>query len=164
MYLYYIVAILVIALDQLSKWAVIKTMALGEQITVIGDFFYLTSHRNSGAAWGVLQGQMGFFYVITAIVVVGLIYFMQKYARESQLLAIALSLILGGAIGNFIDRLFRKEVVDFFDFIIFGYDYPIFNIADSALVVGVILVIIITIMDERKEKLQNDTTAQRNGK
>ncbi len=88
---------------------------------------------------------------------------MQKYARESKLLAVALSLILGGAIGNFIDRLFRKEVVDFFDFIIFGYDYPIFNIADSALVVGVILVIITTIMDERKEKRQNDKSAHGNG-
>ncbi|ALX47399.1 signal peptidase II [Lentibacillus amyloliquefaciens] len=162
MFLYYILALLVIAIDQLSKWVVVKTMELGEQITVIDNFFYLTSHRNSGAAWGILQGQMGFFYVITVVVVIGLIYFMQKYARESKLLAIALSLILGGAIGNFIDRLFMKEVVDFFDFIIFGYDYPIFNIADSALVVGVILVIIITIIDERKEKLKNDSTAQSN--
>ncbi|HLS08706.1 signal peptidase II [Lentibacillus sp.] len=162
MFLYYILAIFVIAVDQLTKWVVVKTMELGEQITVIENFFYLTSHRNSGAAWGILQGQMGFFYVVTAIVVVGLIYFMQKYARERKMLAIALSLILGGAIGNFIDRLFRKEVIDFFDFMIFRYDYPIFNIADSALVVGVIIVIIMTIIDERKEKRQNDTTAQRN--
>ncbi|HLR62191.1 MAG TPA: signal peptidase II [Lentibacillus sp.] len=163
MFLYYILALLVLAIDQLSKWIVVNTMEIGEQITVIGNFFYLTSHRNSGAAWGILQGQMGFFYVITVIVVIGLIYFMQKHARESKTLAIALSLILGGAIGNFIDRLFRKEVVDFLDFNIFGYDYPIFNIADSALVAGVILVIIITIIDERKEKRQNDTTIQRNG-
>lgn len=162
MFFYYILALLVIAIDQLTKWVVVQTMELGEQITVIGNFFYLTSHRNSGAAWGILQGQMGFFYVVTVIVVVGLIYYMQKYARESKLLAIALSLILGGAIGNFIDRLFRKEVVDFFDFIIFGYDYPIFNIADSALVVGVILVIIITIIDERKEKRQNDKSVHSN--
>src|SRR5699024_2423909 len=162
MFLYYILAIFVIAVDQLTKWVVVKTMELGEKITVIENFFYLTSHRNSGAAWGILQGQMGFFYVVTAIVVVGLIYFMQKYARERKMLAIALSLILGGAIGNFIDRLFRKEVIDFFDFMIFRYDYPIFNIADSALVVGVIIVIIMTINDERKEKRQNDTTAQRN--
>ncbi|MFD1360266.1 signal peptidase II [Lentibacillus salinarum] len=162
MYVYYILAMLVIAIDQLTKWIVVKTMELGEQVTVIGNFFYLTSHRNSGAAWGILQGQMGFFYVVTAIVVVGLIYFMQKYAKESKVLAIALSLILGGAIGNFIDRLLRNEVVDFFDVIIFGYDYPIFNIADAALVVGVILVIIITIIDERKEKRQNDRAAHGN--
>ncbi|WP_010530467.1 signal peptidase II [Lentibacillus jeotgali] len=163
MFLYYILALLIVGIDQLSKWIVVKSMEIGEQLTIIGNFFYLTSHRNSGAAWGILQGQMGFFYVITVIVVIGIIYFMQKYARENKILATALSLILGGAVGNFIDRLFRKEVVDFFDFNLFGYDYPIFNIADSALVVGVILVMIITIIDERKEKRQNDTKVQRNG-
>ncbi|SFD82193.1 signal peptidase II Aspartic peptidase. MEROPS family A08 [Lentibacillus persicus] len=162
MFLYYILAIVVIAIDQLSKWLIASTMEIGQQITIIGNFFALTSHRNSGAAWGILQGQMGFFYIITIIVVAGLVYYMQKYARDNQLLAIALSLILGGAIGNFIDRLFRKEVVDFFDFVIFGYDFPIFNIADSALSIGVILVIIITIIDERKEKLKHDSTAQSN--
>ncbi|GGJ86569.1 lipoprotein signal peptidase [Lentibacillus kapialis] len=156
MVIYYILALFVVVIDQLSKWIVVNMMELGEQITVIGNFFNLTSHRNSGAAWGILQGKMGFFYVITVIVVIGLIYFMQKHARESKPLAIAISLILGGAIGNFIDRLFRKEVVDFFDFNILGYDYPIFNIADSSLVVGVILVLIITIIDERKEKRKYD--------
>ncbi|RYG74097.1 lipoprotein signal peptidase [Lentibacillus lipolyticus] len=163
MYIYYILALVVITIDQLTKWIVVQTMAIGEQITLIEDFFYLTSHRNSGAAWGILQGQMAFFYIITVIVIIGIIYYMQKYATESKLLAVALSLILGGAIGNFIDRLFRKEVVDFFDFIIFGYDYPIFNIADAALVVGVMLVIVTTILDERKEKRQNDKSAQSNG-
>lgn len=151
MYLYYIIAIIVIGIDQLTKWVIVNTMEYGEQITVIDNFFYFTSHRNKGAAWGILQGQMLFFYIITAIVVVGIIYYMQKYAKESKLLAISLSLILGGALGNFIDRLFRKEVVDFFDFIIFRYDFPIFNVADSALVVGVILIIIATIIDETKK-------------
>src|SRR5690625_5732661 len=84
---------------------------------------------------------MGFFYIVTGIVVVGIIFYMEKYAREDKLLAISLSLILGGALGNFIDRLFYKEVVDFLDFIIFGYDFPIFNVADSALFVGVVLII-----------------------
>lgn len=151
MYLYYIITLLVIAVDQLSKWIVIKQMELSEQITVIENFFYITSHRNKGAAWGILQGQMWFFYIVTAIVVVGIIYYMQKYARNNIFMLISLSLILGGAIGNFIDRLLRKEVVDFLDFIIFKYDYPIFNIADSALVVGVILIIIATFIDEKKK-------------
>ncbi|MGP4106909.1 signal peptidase II [Virgibacillus sp. L01] len=151
MFLYYIIALVIIVVDQLSKWAIIKTMEVGEQITVIENFFYLTSHRNSGAAWGILQGQMIFFYIVTVIVIIGVVYYMQKYAKDSKLLAISLSLILGGAIGNFIDRLFRKEVVDFFDFNLIGYDYPIFNIADSALVVGVILVLIATFIDEKKK-------------
>lgn len=152
MYWYYIIAVIIIAIDQLSKWTIIKTMELGEQITVIEDFFYLTSHRNTGAAWGILEGQMMFFYIVTVVVVIGVVYYMQKYAKGNKLLAISLSFILGGAIGNFIDRLYRKEVVDFFDFIIINYDFPIFNIADSALVVGVSLIIIATIIDEIKTK------------
>ncbi|AXI09013.1 signal peptidase II [Oceanobacillus zhaokaii] len=151
MLLYYIIALIIIAFDQLTKWNIVKTMELGESITVIQDFFYITSHRNSGAAWGILEGKMLFFYIVTVIVVIGVVYYMQKHAKNDKLLAVALSFILGGAIGNFIDRLFRQEVVDFFNFYIFNYNFPIFNIADSALTVGVILVIIATILDERKK-------------
>ncbi|MGX4669157.1 signal peptidase II [Cerasibacillus sp. JNUCC 74] len=151
MYWYYVIALLIIVVDQATKWVIVKTMELGEQRTVIDGFFYITSHRNTGAAWGILQGQMMFFYIVTVIVIIGVVYYMQTYAKESKLLALALSLVLGGAIGNFIDRLFRKEVVDFFDFIIIGYDFPIFNIADSGLVVGVFLLIIAMFIDERKK-------------
>jgi len=151
MFLYYVIALIIIAIDQITKWIVIKTMEIGEQITIIEKFFYLTSHRNSGAAWGMLEGKMTLFYIITIIVVIGIIYYMEKYVRDNRLLATGLSLLLGGAIGNFIDRLVRQEVVDFLDFIIFGYDFPIFNVADSALTIGVIIVIITTIVDERKK-------------
>ncbi|WP_067728338.1 signal peptidase II [Oceanobacillus damuensis] len=149
---YYIIALIVIGFDQLTKWVVVKEMELGEQITIIENFFYLTSHRNTGAAWGILEGQMMFFYIITVIVVIGIIYYMQKYAKNDRLLAVGLSFILGGAIGNFIDRVFRQEVVDFADFIIFNYNFPIFNVADSALTIGVIVVIIATIIDEMKQR------------
>lgn len=149
---YYTIALIIIVIDQLTKWIVVRSMELGEQITIIENFFYLTSHRNSGAAWGILEGQMTFFYIITVIVVIGIIYYMQKFAKYDKLLAIGLSLILGGAIGNFIDRIFRQEVVDFADFIIFNYDFPIFNVADSSLSIGVILVIIATIIDELKQR------------
>jgi len=152
MYIYYVIALIIIAIDQLTKWIVMKTMELGEQITIIENFFYLTSHRNSGAAWGILEGQMMFFYIITIIAVIIVVYYMQKYGKDSKLLALGFSFILGGAIGNFIDRLIRQEVVDFFDFVIFGYDFPIFNIADSALTIGVIFVIIAMIIDEKKER------------
>ncbi|WP_174613178.1 signal peptidase II [Virgibacillus ihumii] len=148
---YYIIALIIVGIDQYTKWIVVKEMELYEQITVIEDFFYLTSHRNNGAAWGILEGHMTFFYIVTVIVVIGIVYYMQKYAKDNKLLAISLSLVLGGAIGNFIDRLFRKEVVDFLDFVIAGYDYPIFNIADSSLVIGVILLLIATFIDEKKK-------------
>ncbi|MEI3606707.1 signal peptidase II [Pseudogracilibacillus sp. SE30717A] len=149
---YYILALLVIIFDQWTKWLIDKKMEIYESIPIINNFFYITSHRNTGAAWGILKGQMIFFYIITVVVVIGIIYYMQTHAKENKLLAISLSLILGGAIGNFIDRLFRKEVVDFLDFIIINYDFPIFNVADSALSVGVILVLLVTFLDERKAK------------
>lgn len=156
MYIYYLLAIIVIIIDQWTKWLVIQHMDLYEKIPIIENFFYFTSHRNKGAAWGILQNQMGFFYVITVVVVIGIIYFMHKHVKHDRLFGISLGLILGGAIGNFIDRLFRKEVVDFLDVYIFGYDYPIFNIADSALVIGVGLVLLATIIDERKKKVHNN--------
>lgn len=152
---YYMLGLVVILVDQLSKWFIVEKMDVYESIVVIENFFNITSHRNKGAAWGILQDQMIFFYIITLIVVIGIIYYMQKYAKQSPLLATALGLLLGGAIGNFIDRLFRKEVVDFLDFQIINYNYPIFNIADSALVIGVGLLIIFTIIDERKSKKEN---------
>src|SRR5699024_11929707 len=105
---------------------------------------------NSGAAWGILENQFIFFYIVTFIVVAGIIYYMQKYAKNFPLLAIPLALLLGGAIGNFIDRLIRYEVVDLLDVMIIRYDFPIFTIADSVLTIGVVLVNIDNIIDERR--------------
>jgi signal peptidase II len=149
---YYIIALIIIIIDQVTKWLIVKSMQLGESITVIEDFLYITSHRNRGAAWGILQGQMWFFYIITVIVIIGIIVYIQKFARGKYLLGISLGLMLGGAIGNFIDRVYRKEVVDFVDTYIFGYDFPIFNVADSALVVGVGLLLLQMLREERESK------------
>ena len=148
---YFIIALLVIGLDQLTKWFIIKNMDLGESITVIEDFLFITSHRNSGAAWGILQGQMWFFYVITVIVIIALIYYMKK-AQKKVFFKLSLALMLGGAIGNFIDRVFRQEVVDFIHTYIFGYNFPIFNIADASLVVGVGLLLIYMLIEEKMAK------------
>lgn len=152
MHRYYIIALAIVLFDQWTKWLIVKHMELGESITLIDDFLYITSHRNKGAAWGILQNQMLFFYIITVIVVIGLIYYLHKHTPESILQRIAIAFILGGAIGNFIDRLFRKEVVDFIDVMIFTYDYPIFNVADSFLFIGVVLFLIALFYDERNKK------------
>lgn len=152
MIVYYIIAIALILLDQWTKWLVVTKMEIGQSIPIIENVFYLTSHRNQGAAWGILQGQMWFFYIITVVVIGFVLYYLHQYAKESRFVGVALALILAGAIGNFIDRIFRKEVVDFANTYIFSYDFPIFNVADSALVVGVIFIMIATFVDERKKK------------
>ncbi|MCM3489658.1 MULTISPECIES: signal peptidase II [Alkalihalophilus] len=150
--MYYIIALIVILIDQVTKWIVDTSMEIGESILVIENVLYITSHRNQGAAFGILQGQMWFFYIITTIVIIGIIYYMEKEAKGDVLFATSLALILGGAVGNFIDRVFRGEVVDFVDTFIFGYNFAIFNVADAALCIGVGLLFIKMFQDERRKK------------
>ncbi|MBK0072721.1 MULTISPECIES: lipoprotein signal peptidase LspA [Bacillus] len=150
--IYYVITLFVIAIDQISKWLIVKNMELGTSIPIIDNVLYITSHRNRGAAWGILENKMWFFYIITVVFVVFIVFYMKKYAKTDKLLGISLSLILGGAIGNFIDRVFRQEVVDFIHVYIFSYNYPVFNIADSALCIGVVLIIIQTLLEGKKAK------------
>lgn len=145
-----IVAVTIIV-DQLTKFLVVKYMTLGQSISVIDNFLYITSHRNEGAAWGILQGKMIFFYVVTLVVIGLVILWIRKLdIKKEKLLVIALSLILGGALGNFIDRVMYQHVVDFINTYIFGYDFPIFNIADSGLCIGVFLMAVDAILDIKR--------------
>ena len=145
-----IVAVTIIV-DQLTKFLVVKYMTLGQSISVIDNFLYITSHRNEGAAWGILQGKMIFFYVVTLVVIGLVILWIRKLdIKKEKLLVIALSLILGVALGNFIDRVMYQHVVDFINTYIFGYDFPIFNIADSALCIGVFLMAVDAILDIKR--------------
>lgn len=154
MFKYYLIALFVIVLDQVTKWFVVDNMELGQEVSVWDPYLSIYSHRNRGAAWGILQGQFWLFAIITVVVVVGIIYFYHKEAKKKPLLQASLMMLLGGAIGNFIDRVFRGEVVDFVSVLIPGinYQFPIFNIADAALTFGVIMLIIYILFEDRKEK------------
>lgn len=150
MIVYYILAALIVSIDQLTKYMVVQNIPLHGAVEFIPKVVSFTYIQNNGAAWSILEGQLAFFYIVTAIVAITIIYYMQKYAKGDRLLAFSLAFILGGTIGNFIDRLFLKYVIDMIqlEFI----HFPIFNIADSALVVGVALLIIYLIVDEIQEK------------
>lgn len=151
---YYMIALVVFLIDQGTKWLIVKSMSIGESIPVWEGVFNLTSHRNRGAAFGILQNRRVFFIVVTIVIIFGIIWYMRKVMRDSKLLALALALILGGAVGNFYDRLLTGEVVDFFDFTLIHY--PIFNVADSAIVIGVGLFILDVIRDmivQRQERM-----------
>ena len=142
-----------LVIDQLTKFLVVNYMTIGQSISVIDNFLYITSHRNEGAAWGILQGKMTFFYIVTLVVIGVVILWIRRLdMKKEKLLVIALSLILGGALGNFIDRVMYQHVVDFINTYIFGYDFPIFNIADSALCIGVFLMGIDAVLDVRRQK------------
>jgi signal peptidase II len=154
--------ILLVALDQITKQIIASSLELNEHIVVIQNFFTITSHRNDGGAWSIFNGQMGLFYVITAGAAV-LFYFLVKETdfTNKKWYSYGVLLMIAGGIGNFIDRLLFQEVIDFLDFIIFGYDFPTFNVADICLVVGVILFgIDIFIEDILSGKLRNQFKKQ----
>jgi len=135
-------AAFLVGLDQLTKFLVVTRMEEGESIPVLGKYLAITSHRNSGAAWGMLQGQMIFFYIITVVVLAILVYVYIREAKDNLLLQAAIVMLVAGSLGNFIDRILFQEVVDFVDVLLIFYDFPIFNVADSALTVGVVLMIV----------------------
>ncbi|KAF6636426.1 MULTISPECIES: signal peptidase II [Paenibacillus] len=151
--IYFGIALIIFLIDQGVKYLVATRMELYEQIPVIGDFFLITSHRNRGAAFGILEGQRWLFIVITIVVVIGIVWYLRKTVKAGQkLLPVALSLVLGGAVGNFLDRAISGEVVDFAQFNFGSYTFPIFNVADSAIVIGVALIILDTLLESRREK------------
>jgi len=153
-YKYYSLAALVIFLDQITKWMIVKNMELGERIAIWDPWLGLLSHRNRGAAWGMLEGQMWLFTVVTIGVIAAIVYFYHTEAKGKPFFQVSLMILLGGAAGNFIDRLFSGEVVDFVDVLIpvIDYHFPIFNIADAALTIAVIMLLIAIILDDRTEK------------
>ncbi len=143
-----ILTFLLVIIDQVTKYWTVQQIELGEVVEVIPDILSFTYIRNTGAAFSILEGQMWFFYIVTVIVVGVLLYYMYTEARTDRTLGLLLSIILAGALGNFIDRLVHQYVIDMIkvEFV----DFAIFNVADSYLTVGVILLFIYTIYQERK--------------
>lgn len=147
---------LIIALDQITKLYIDHHFQLHESISVIPNFFNITYVRNTGAAFGLLsKAPESFripFFIIVPLIALTIIVLIFKKTQDTQLLMItALSLILGGAIGNFIDRVRFNYVIDFLDFHWKNvYHWPAFNVADATIVVGVALLIFYTLTHEGK--------------
>ncbi|TCS73996.1 signal peptidase II [Sulfuritortus calidifontis] len=136
-------AALVLVLDQMTKLAVIQTMALHDAIPVT-DFFNLVRAHNTGAAFSLLADQPGWqriFFLAIGLVASGVILHLLRKTRGRPLFCLALALILGGAVGNVIDRLAYGHVVDFLDFHLGDWHWPAFNVADSGITVGAVLLV-----------------------
>lgn len=131
------IGILVFILDQLVKHAVLGCMHLGESIPIIKDVFHITFVLNPGAAFGMLEHQRWIFIVVALLVVVLALVFYKHIQRESLITRIGAGLLLGGALGNLLDRIQSGLVVDFLDFRI----WPVFNIADIAICGGAVMLI-----------------------
>lgn len=136
----YLISILLI-LDQLTKFMIDANMKLYQSISVIENFFAITYVRNTGAAWSILEGNMMFFYMITIVAIVLMVTF-YKSSECDWISEWGIAMMLGGTLGNFLDRLRLQYVIDFLDFNIFGYDFPVFNVADICLCLGVGIIIL----------------------
>lgn len=125
-----------LALDQITKYFIDSYLQLGERITIIDGFFDITSVHNTGAAWSMLEGQMLVFAIASIVALILMILFYRSTSKEEFLTRSGLILMISGTIGNFYDRLIFQYVRDFLSFNLFGYPFPVFNVADICLCVG----------------------------
>lgn len=146
----FIIGIIVIIIDQLTKSMAIKYLKSTNGKVIIEDFFQFHYVENYGAAFGILQNKKIFFIIVTLTIVSLICVFLIRYSKNINVfLKIALGLLLGGAIGNFIDRIRLGYVVDFISVrLIRKYDFPVFNVADIAIVIATGILILIILFDE----------------
>lgn len=134
----------ILILDQATKIAVDRAMPLNHSIAVIGNFFNLTYIRNTGAAFGLLAAaessiRLPFLVVFSVLAIAFILVLIRRLPESEKALTVALAFILGGAVGNLIDRVLYGAVIDFFDFYWSSYHWPAFNFADSFITVGVVI-------------------------
>ena len=155
-----LVALIVIILDQISKVIIVQTINLHESIPVIDGFFNLVHIRNRGIAFGILNSSnhsLGFYIQVPAVILAVFViaWWLYNSTNNDRHLFFGLGLIIGGAIGNLIDRLRYREVIDFLDFRIGSYAWPSFNLADSAVTVGAIYLGIMLIFFNKQTDKNN---------
>ena len=137
--------------DFIIKRIVVTKVSLLKSIVVIPSFFNITYIQNRGAAWGIFDGNSTLLAILSLIIFIIISSYAKKIRNMSNISMIAFSFLLGGILGNFIDRVLYGYVIDFLDFKIFGYNYPVFNFADILIVVGTIIILIQVLRGELHE-------------
>lgn len=146
----FFLSLIVVCFDQVSKLMVVKFIKLNESVKVITDFFYLTYLRNEGAAWDLFDGNGYFLGLLSVLVLVVIFKYLLGGSRVGMRVfeQVGYVLLCGGISGNLVDRLLYGYVVDWLDFYPFNYNYPVFNLADIAIVSGVGLIMMGVYKDE----------------
>ncbi len=160
-----IIALVILVLDQATKLYVDANFRLHETVPVIRDVFHLTYVRNKGAAFGILAEsavRIPFFIGVSIIAMLGILWYIKRIRDNQRLALIALSMIFSGAFGNLIDRVRLGEVIDFLDVFWRSYHWPAFNVADSAITVGVTL-LFIDMWAEDRNKSAIETAGETKG-
>ena len=155
----YKITSIILMLDQFIKIIINRYISLGSSVTVIPNFFSIMNLKNTGAAFSILEDNTVLLVIISVIVIVLLDRSIKKISKFEVLEEISLGLIMGGIFGNLIDRIIHHGVIDYLSFKIFGYSFPVFNLADMAIVIGVGLYLIEIIKD--KERIRSKYNEQR---
>lgn len=143
-----------LSIDIISKILININFNLNETKVMILNFFSITKVYNDGASWGLLNGLRISLILITAIMLVILIMYQKKFKNNLRN-ALAFSFLYGGIIGNLLDRLIYGYVIDFLDFVIFGYDFPVFNFADICITFGILLLIVAILKKEDNNEISS---------
>ena len=146
-----IIGVILAIVDQIIKFIVVQKIVLNENIKIIKNFFYVAKVYNQGASWSIMQGQRILLIILGILFLFVLFKFMDDFKKDNKINIISFSLIIGGLLGNLIDRIFRGYVIDYLNFYIFKYDFPVFNFADCLIVIGVIILIIRLLMGDGNE-------------
>jgi signal peptidase II len=150
-----IVFVFIFLIDQWTKFLVQQKLFLYQSVEIIPAFFNLIHVRNTGGAFGVLGGERGglgsfLFIAVSLIAVAAILVLFTRLKEEDRNLSLSFSLVLSGALGNLVDRLRHGEVVDFLDFHVGSYHWPAFNIADTAICIGIALMVLELWVRDRK--------------
>ena len=146
---YPVIVFVCVLLDQLTKSYISKTVEYASKIPVIERFFYISNVHNYGAGFSILQNARVFLSAVSILVICALAYMLYRSEKNKPYENICYILILSGALGNLIDRIRFSYVVDFLDFYIFGYNFPVFNVADCFITVGCFLLLIISVLGDK---------------
>lgn len=137
----YIIAFISFILDFVCKFIITHILSFNDSIMVIRDFFYISLVKNTGGAFSIFTGSTFLLIVISFLILLGIFTYIYKNNIRNRVSLIGFGLLIGGAMGNLFDRIFYGYVIDYLDFKIFGYGYPIFNLADSFVVIGAIILL-----------------------
>lgn len=144
-----IILIAAIFLDQITKWLAVLFLKEIDTLPLIKNVLHLTYLENTGAAFGILKNNRWIFLVVSAVAIVALLFYLAKFRPKNKWLLVGLSFIVGGGIGNMIDRLLLGYVIDFIDFRLINF--AVFNVADTFVCIGAVLVIIYVFFFSEKE-------------
>ena len=143
-----IYSLIFLLLDQIVKFLVSNYIDLGESISIIPSFFHFTYVQNTGAAWSILEGNT-VFLIFASFSAIGLVYyFLLKDKKIEKIEEVGYGILLGGILGNLVDRIFLGYVIDFIHFIFGSYQFPVFNIADIGIVIGTFIIVFIMIKED----------------